>query len=59
MTLEEWLTTNHIRFELHDRDLCTIPGFGECLIQPLDNWNDELFRIDEEGCVVFNCIDSI
>lgn len=59
MTLEEWLTTNHIRFELHDRDLCTIPSFGECLIQPLDNWNDELFRIDEEGCVVFNCIDSI
>ena len=59
MTLEEWLIANHIKFELHDRDLCSIPGFGECLVQPLDKWNDELFKVDEEGCVSFNCIDSI
>lgn len=59
MTLEEWLAANHIKHRIHDRDLCTIPGFGDCLIQPMDKWNDTLFTVDAEGCVTFNCVDSI
>lgn len=59
MSLDEWLTQNHISYDWVGRDILNIPEFGQCLVQDLEANDEGLFLINDEGEVRFNCIDSI
>lgn len=58
MTLEEWLNQNRIQHEIVGRDILHVPGWGDALIQDMEDKDDCLLKITDDGEVRFNCADS-